>query len=234
MFKIIRDNKILLAVFFPFILFLGCASMNSLFINCGSHGVILQRGEKVIGYNSIQEAVDNAEKGDTITICSGQHFIDIEIKITGKSNLTITGKTGSQVVCTSPSEDVFNIWKSDAIIINGLHIFHETGGLCSAGCLMISDSKKVLIKDCDIEGSGFVGINIWGGKDITIENNSIHNCEFSAISIYPSFGKSPVNILVTGNRIYDNKEYSIYTYEGINLFDGSVIVNDWRSDNTFE
>jgi hypothetical protein len=120
-------------------------------------------------FDTIQEAVDAAQAGDTILIAKGQHAAPVLIE--GRSDLELRG-AGHPVLDASAVDTGLSITGSSGIRITGL----DVAGAGLAG-ILVSDSTDVLVQRCRITGSGSeapwpqAAIQVAGGSQVRLERN---------------------------------------------------------------
>ena len=149
-------------------------------------------------FNTISEAVKAANSNDKIIVLSGTYLehvnINRTIEISGDGNLgeVILEWKGSEfgVYFSAVSGKLSNF-----VIHNGVEIA----------------SGAFVLENCDISNPSDSCIFIRNGSDPTIRNNRIHNGKKHGISI-----KNHSLGIITGNDIYENRNYGIGVYEGSN------------------
>ncbi len=112
-------------------------------------------------FSTLEEAVDNASEGDTISLASGEHLVSASITIT-VDNLTIEGRTGmaADVVVTEGTApgntQILRMFGRRNITIRDLQISDSIG--LGATALAIRSSTDILIQRCSfLRSGGFVG-----------------------------------------------------------------------------
>ena len=181
------------------------------------------------GYNDVQDAVDAANKGDTVYLCGGQFaeqvFVDKSITLTGdkSSGLTAVGTTFTTSTARYPS--AFNTdglfvpqallvitGSATAATIDGLTISGPMPGNGSCG----EDEFGILA----LEGH----VNLSGDKVLNIADSSnlLYGCQFgTGIQIgreywpLPSFNDTIENFAATAS--IDNVQVSGYQKNGITV-----------------
>ncbi len=169
-------------------------------------GVIIgmASGERKIGcilnedqekqYSLIQQAVEDANEGEYISICPGIYEENIEVD---KDRLTIESEKGAKetIIKSNSSENPVLSLKSEGIEILGLKITNENNDGIKV------EKDNCTIKNCIIEDNFTNGVSV-EGKYANIEDNTIL--------------KNATGILVKGdscviqsNKIIKNNEYGI-------------------------
>jgi len=209
------------------ILILLFTSFNSLASNIEDYSNTIYLNDSSISLNSIQEAIDNANDGDTIYISSGVYYEHIVVD----KQLTIIGD-GSDVTFVDGmglDEHVFNI-VSDNVDISGFTIMN-----CSIGFSGIRVNNDF----CNIHHNIFRfcggGVELWDVKDIIIHNNTI---EDNTWGIYVHNSKDcSINDNTLMNNVY-GMEIGYSTIEiKDNLFENNLrfgILQLWSNDVIIE
>jgi len=197
-------------------------------------------------YTSIQEAVNNAQNGDTILVNPGVYKENIKVN----KEVSIISKSGSEdqvnrtyVLGTVPDDAVFFV-NSSNVKISGFFI---------SGISSIEDSYEVGIhiqgvENCSVSNNALVlnevGIVLYGSQRNYI-NNNIVGLGYSGIVFDGSEYNTIINNLVcqngigiyltgsSNNTIYQN-EFSNFRDaldEGVNIWNNSSAGNLW-SDYT--
>ncbi|WP_447977535.1 pectinesterase family protein [Candidatus Nitrospira bockiana] len=143
-------------------------------------------------YTSIQQAVDEARRGDTVVIKAGEYHEDVTIH--SKDRLTLQGEGAGRVTILGLNRvGTFHIGKwpygATHVEISGVTI-HEHGGLA----LGMFNGRSIVLRDVWIKGMVF-GQQV---KDVRIENSRIGNSETTGVQFADS------EAVLTGNIIHDN------------------------------
>ncbi len=178
-------------------------------------------------YNSIQEAVDQAESGQTIVLLRGTYNLSEEIDIE-KPNLTFKSKQGEWAIVklSEKSEDaVFNLdVGSDGTVIDGLEVVGGFYGIATQtkwdwGEDDRSGASNIIIKNSVIHGSGRDAIKIKPNSDgVIIKNNEIFDTgKTESADDCNAEGIDNVNadkMLVEGNYIHNICSTGVYCKGG--------------------
>jgi hypothetical protein len=188
-------------------------------------------------YTSIQEAINAASPGWTITVYSGTYPENVRVW----QNVILEGipqelgsgtDTGPPVVDGSGS-DVFHI-ESDDVVINGFIIQNGFNGIC-----VDYGFDNVKIHDNEIVSNNGAGVSIVDGCDYnTINNNHITDNCLSGISVSSSWLPDPVtNNVIIGNTIEGNADGISFFALGDMVTSGSVtdnkIIGNTISNNNY-
>ena len=150
-------------------------------------------------YTSIQEAVNNAQNGDTILVSPGAYRENVnvnkELAIISSTDLSGDVMNRTYVIGAVPTNDVFNI-RSSNVTISGFHILGGPSGmdtyqeaglylegvqncLLSNNTLILNDAGIVLnnsqrnLLDNNLIGFGTSGIRLTGSNDNSLSENEI-------------------------------------------------------------
>jgi hypothetical protein len=126
-------------------------------------------------YNEIFHAINNAENGDTIIIQPGTYWG--AVSMTNKHNLTLNFSNVS--LLTKFDETLFKIQQCSNIHIHGLTIYHDPKlAGCFTNCFDVDHSQNITFTNCDINGSGFIGICINQSSGVEVKDCKIHECQW--------------------------------------------------------
>ena len=169
--------------------------------------------EKSIKIKNIEEiCLNKIDSESSIQLKKGTYKLSSPISIIRKSNISIDGN-GATLIMQNMADDVLFIDNSNNIkLINfkATHIEPEGPVGCTGNVIHIENGSGITIEDCDLNGSGIVGIAAYGTKDLRIINNYIHeNSQYGIIYQGPQ-------IEIKGNRFQDNGNGNIYfSYQSI-------------------
>ena len=171
-------------------------------------------------YAYIQQAVVNADQGDTILVESGTHDPephdgDLLINIIGndKNNLTLISEFGKDSTILNGRvsvELVNNIAIRDFTILNSVTITDSDNSIVS-NCVITVDGyglvfghcENLSVELCNVMNAGGNGIEI-GNCSINLTGSLIHNCLERGLRVFTSTG------IVRDCLIYNNEGDGIY------------------------
>lgn len=183
--------------------------------------------EKSIKIKNIEEiCLNKIDSGSSIQLKKGTYKLSSPISIIRKSNISIDGN-GSTLIMQNMADDVLFIDNSNNIkLINfkATHIEPEGPVGCTGNVIHIENGSGITIEDCDLNGSGIVGIAAYGTKDLRIINNYIHeNSQYGIIYQGPQ-------IEIKGNKFQDNGNGNIYfSYQSIKWPPNQLINSNQNS-----
>ena len=184
-------------------------------------------------YPTIQQAIDAAAPGDTVTVAPGKYVESLQFK--GGITLRGTSRLAVVVECEAASTAVITVEKCDTGSVESI-TFHHTGADKVAKdakrfCVTEVKDSSVAFEDCDFSGSPVNGAHMRGtgtpsfrrcsfhdngdcgvcveGPDVNavIEDNACANNKGSGIAIIVEKTKA----MVSGNAAVDNGVCGIWT-----------------------
>lgn len=184
---------------------------------------------ETIFYNGI-------ESGSHIKLKKGTYKLEIPIQLLDKKDIILDGN-GSTLIMQSMSDDVIYIQNSSNITIMNFKATHiePTGPVgCTGNVVHIEGGENISIQQCELNGSGIVGIAAYYTKDLMVLNNHIHkNSEYGIIYQGPQ-------IEIRGNTFENNGNGNIYySYQSTSWPPNHLINSDENkkgltmSNNTF-
>ena len=109
----------------------------------------------------------------------------MELRIVDSYGLTIRGQ-GAELVADTPYARTLSFHGGSNLVLEGLTLGHEVSGPCSAGVLGLFGLQDVRVINCDLYGSGSVGIEISGSRGIEVSKGIIRECTAGAVWIEDS------------------------------------------------
>ena len=109
----------------------------------------------------------------------------MELRIVDSYGLTIRGQ-GAELVADTPYAHTLSFHGGADLVLEGLTLGHQVSGPCSAGVLGLVDMQDVRIVDCDLYGSGSIGMEISGSTEVEVSGGTIRECTAGAVWIEDS------------------------------------------------
>ena len=170
-----------------------------------------------LNYTSIQEAINNANEGDTIYVDNGTYYENV---VVNRAVSLIGENSSTTIVDGNMTGDVVRITK-DHVNITGFTIQRGGRTLFNSG-ISISSTRH-----CDISGNRIVEneVGIYGSpKNTSISNNTITN-NHVGVAIDP---RATCNIISRNRLMANNVSIHIYNANSNNIFENNI-TNNWRS-----
>jgi parallel beta-helix repeat protein len=190
-----------------------------------SDGNILYVGGTGPGnYTDIQEAVDNAEDGDTIFVYSGDYPADIVID----KSIILIGERRETTIIQDGSDGIF-------VFADGVTIMNFTISFCGgfwdkAGILIRSNDNTICYNN--IVNNGVLnGIYLEFASFNYVFNNLIENCQYNGLKLsYSNYN------YICGNMISTNNGMGIIFHDSSNnnIFFNTVSQSYWGGINIYE
>lgn len=158
-----------------------------------------------LGQNIFQKLIDKSNNGDTIYFPSGEHIIDEPIFIRDKRNITIIGNENCRILLTDLQRNVLLVQTSNTINISNLYLSHYKPLKtyeCNGGVLYIGKAMNVVIDNCELEGSGTIGIS-----GVNVENIEISNCHIHDNTFHALWFSRAINVLIEKCKIEKNANF---------------------------
>ncbi|MDC0202007.1 right-handed parallel beta-helix repeat-containing protein [Flavobacteriales bacterium] len=186
----------------------------------------------LIGWSQIdlQKLIDNTLDDNIIQFPEGRYLIDSPLEINGRSDLMIVGIGKCEILLTDLWDDVLKINNSNNITIHNLHLSHFKPleeYQCNGGVIDVTDSRKIHISRCELEGSGTIGVTASKVNDLIISYCYVHDNTFNAFYFTDS-----KDILIHHCTIKDNANLMQSYDSDIEMSDNTIEDNGgyWKRD----
>ncbi|MCI0497241.1 MAG: right-handed parallel beta-helix repeat-containing protein [Thermoplasmata archaeon] len=170
-------------------------------------------------YDSIDEAVTNANSGDRIFVYDGKYYENIEIT----KRLSIEGQSRFGVVVDGNFTD--SVLKfaagSDGSYLSNMTLMNSSSdSYCSnVGVLSVSD---VVLDNLWLNNSALDGILVSEASDVLILDCNVSHSRGDGVSIQD--GSKNISIIRTS--IFNNTAYGVYNYQTYNLYINSSVFDN--------
>ncbi|RLF50641.1 MAG: hypothetical protein DRN11_04290, partial [Thermoplasmata archaeon] len=158
-------------------------------------------------YNTIQDAINDADNGNTIVVSNGIYNENV---IVNKS-VTIMGENKSTTII-----DGGGVADAVAIVANNVVIKNFTIRNGGEEGIYIEGVANINISNCIIAFNGDCGILLNQSTNVSIFGNIIHNNSFDGILLYYSSGNKIIGNTVYWNGIGNNGEGILLMYSNSN------------------
>lgn len=189
--------------------------------------LLLSSSHALIAQHELQKLVDNTPDGGIVTIPEGRYVIDEPLRIEARNGLTLHGQGACNILLTDVWKNVLIVSNSNSIKIEGLYLSHLKPlqeYQCNGGVISLSNTKKILIDDCELEGSGTIGV-----KGDTIENLEISHCYIHDNTFNAFYFVNASSVLIQ-NCVIENNANLIQSY---NLDDFDMSDNLIRNNGGY-
>lgn len=177
----------------------------------------------IVPGDGLQLAINTAGPNGSVYLETGIYFIKNPLIIAGYSGFSLKGSPGVTIMMEEIYYPVLQIMDSNDITIDGLNLSHSNPdfGSCMAEVILVEDSLRILVSNCDIHGSGTVGISLNSSEEVEIFNNRIHHNSWTAFYINTSNG-----IRIYNNIIYQNASFMVgYEMMDLNIYNNTIFQN---------
>lgn len=176
---------------------------------------------------SIQDAIDNAERGDTVKVAAGTYEENIVLtdylKLMGGYNATFTDRDAEAyptIINGGGSGHVITSASNDNMLIDGFEIRHSGGS--NAGIYIAT--SEITVRNCEVDSCQY-GVYVTGGSDDGVEISYSTFRDNGANGIYVTTSNPPVEI--EWNAVYGNGGSGLFVYASA----ATDIVNNTIADN---
>jgi len=195
--------------------------------NISTNGETLYVGGTGPGnYSDIQEAIDNAENGDTIFVYIGDYPANIVID----KSIILIGENREETIIQDGSDGIFVF--ADKVTITNFTITHCGGFWDKAGILIRSNDNTICYNNI-IDNGVLNGIYLELASFNNVYNNLVENCQYNGLKVsYSTYNNISGNFISTNNGmgiiLHDSSNNNIFSntitesyWGGINIYDNS-------------
>tara|TARA_B110000285_G_C15100434_1_gene604693 strand:+ start:1166 stop:1822 length:657 start_codon:yes stop_codon:yes gene_type:complete len=191
--------------------------------------LLLSGSYELIAQNELQKMVDNIPDGGILSIPEGKYVIDEPLRIDARNGLTLRGDGKCEIFLTDVWKNVMIVSNSNSIRIEGIYLSHLKPlkeYQCNGGVISLINTKKILIDNCELEGSGTIGVSGKSIENLEISHCYIHDNTFNAIYL------SNASEVLIKNCVIENNANLIQSYnlDGFEMSDNLIRNNGgyWR------
>ncbi|HMP15342.1 MAG TPA: WG repeat-containing protein [Saprospiraceae bacterium] len=171
-------------------------------------------------------------RSDFAEIYGFEGMDDRSVIIRNVRNLHIKARNAgkAQLVTAHAFVPVLQIEASQNVSLKGLSVGHEVQpGLCEGAVLTVKNTTYLLVEDCDLYGSGTLGLEAYGSSIINLQNTTIRECTRGIVHL-----ENISNFLANGCNFKDNGgDLMVNTLYSSNIvFNQTQFVNN-RTYNEF-
>lgn len=162
--------------------------------------------------NKVATAADIASlydinDGSELQLKNLTYYLDRPITISNKTDFVLDGN-GATFIMKNKAEDVVYVNNSTNITLKNFkatHIEPEGPIGCTGSVIQIYRCETVTVENCELNGSGIIGVVGYETKNLKVADNYIYNN-----SKYGVLYDSDCTIEITGNRFEDNGDDGNY------------------------
>jgi hypothetical protein len=160
----------------------------------------------------LQRIMDSSRPGDTIRLQAGTYRLDKTLKLMDKSYLTLLADPGVEILISDPHAPVIEILRGNQVRLEGFRAKHEASSGCSTPVISIKDSRHIVLRHLELDGSGTHAVRMSFSRDILIEHNYLHSNSMAAIGfdVVETYGLK--NVVIRFNRIENNPQIFQYAF----------------------
>jgi parallel beta-helix repeat protein len=151
-------------------------------------------GTQNLPFATLSKAIEKVAAGDTVNVRGGIYYL--------KQGLWI----GNEKTGTESERIVFQSYPGEKAIIDGSNMPKKDPNDRNASqgqdAFAIA-GRYIDIKGFEIRQTTRIGINVWGGSNIRLQNNVIHDIRGAGIYMGYSDPSKVTDIIVEGNQVYN-------------------------------
>jgi len=175
----------------------------------------------------LRTIINSAQSGDVIRFTEGVYHYKNAVTIANKENLTLEGEGEVWIIVENIKEDVIKIEDSKRVFLKNIRARHESPLAtfnCEGAVIKIENSSQIWITDCELNGSGAVGVQVDKGEDIIINHCYIHHNTLAAFML-----EEANQIAIHDNTISENGS-TLYTLGSGSIRMSSNVIGKNRGE----
>lgn len=185
----------------------------------------------------LRAIINSAQSGDIIRLQEGIYNYKNAVSIANKENLTLEGEGEVWIIVENIKEDVIKIENSKRVFLKNIKARHQAPLAtfnCEGAVVKIENSSQIWVTDCELNGSGAVGVYLDKGEDVIVNHCYIHHNTLAAFMLQDAKW-----VAIHDNTITENGS-TLYTLSSENIrMSGNVIGRNrgekgWSSPFTQE
>ena len=171
-------------------------------------------------YTLIQDAINDASKGDTIFVFSGNYY---ERNISVSKELYIIGEEKNNTIVDCQYDGYpFNIY-SPNVYLSGFKLLNSGSAPLWDLPGVIVNSNNIIIENNIISNMKGSGVSVWDGRyNNIIEKNVITKCAYGVTLRYESFDN-----IVYDNSLSDNKYGILFNSGDVTAYCNKIYDNEY-------
>ena len=165
-------------------------------------------------YTDLQQALDEVQEGEAVQLGPGEFVLDQALSLYNKQWVTISGagRDKTKILVTSQYDVAIVVDTSSYVTIENLYLGHSLPPeeSCLNGVISAFGVNGLTIRNNEIVGSGYRGIELYDGMSGTIKitGNLIHGNQQDGIAFFEGM-QDIYELVIMGNEIRDNGGYGV-------------------------
>jgi len=131
-------------------------------------------------------------------------FDGLQLVVTGDNHLTLRGRAGAALLASPRYANTLLFRDCQDLCLEELTLGHTEAGECVGGVLRLEGCSEVRIEDCQLFGSGVMGLDLEGCSGVTVLRSTIRDCTSGALS-----ASGVQNLRLEGVRLTGNQSWPL-------------------------
>lgn len=144
---------------------------------------------------------EGLKNNENLILKKRTYYLDRPIVVSSQSIFTLDGN-GATLIMKNKDEDVILVEYCEVVTLKNFkatHIEPEGPVGCTGSVIQVRNSADISIENCELNGSGIIGVVAYETNDLKVRNNYIYNN-----SKYGILYDLDCTVEITGNRFEDN------------------------------